>query len=94
MVGGGILLAAILTVWTLAALAKWNEGREGVVVVAEVFGRKGPSYRYRTAFNEPLHDGLEFEVMERREGWLEVELADQRRCWIPESQVRLVFSGE
>lgn len=92
LIGGAVLLASILSVCTLALLAKGNEGKEGVVVVPEVFGRKGPSYRYRTAFNEPLHDGLEFEVVDKREGWLEVELADQRRCWIPESQAQLVFN--
>jgi len=54
MVGGGVLLAATLSVCALAVLADRNEGKEGVVVVPEVFGRKGPSYRYRTAFNEPL----------------------------------------
>jgi hypothetical protein len=91
LVGGGVLLMATLSVGGLAVLAGWKEGNEGVVVVSEVYGRKGPSYRYRTAFNEPLHDGLEFRLIEKRDGWIEIELVDRRRCWIPASQAQLVF---
>ena len=65
--------------------------REGVVIVSEVFGRKGPAYRYRTAFREPIHDGLEFEMVELRDGWMYIRLADGRTCWVPEGQVQLVF---
>jgi len=68
-----------------------RDGREGVIVVPEVFARKGPSYRYQAAFNEALHDGLELEIVGRRDGWLEVELSDQRRGWVPEAQVQSIF---
>ena len=68
-----------------------RDGAEGVVVVPEVFARKGPSYRYETAFNEALHDGLEIEIVGSRDGWFEIRLSDLRRGWVPEGQVQAIF---
>ncbi|WP_044253023.1 BatD family protein [Rhodopirellula sp. SWK7] len=83
-----IVLAAI----ALAVNAHMHSGGEGVVIVGEIYGRKGPSYTYNTAFNESLHDGLEFHVLSRRDDWLEIELTDGRRCWIPADETRLIFN--
>jgi tetratricopeptide (TPR) repeat protein len=62
----------------------------GAVVVDAVYGKKGPGYAYANAFNEPLHDGLEFILIEQREGWGLVELPDGRQCWLPIGQVQLI----
>ncbi|WP_372723724.1 hypothetical protein [Novipirellula sp.] len=75
-----------------AVYADIQSGREGVVIVGETFGRKGPAYSYDTAFFEPLHDGLEFDVKTSRADWLNIELADGRECWIPADQTRLIFN--
>ncbi len=88
IVGATIVVA--LGVSTL--IAQSHSGSAGVVSVGEVYGRKGPAYTYDTAFNEPLHDGLEFQVNDRRSQWLQIELADGRLCWIPQDQTRLVFN--
>ncbi|MCM2372056.1 tetratricopeptide repeat protein [Aporhodopirellula aestuarii] len=86
-------IAAIILVAGLIGLsAMLHSGSEGVVVVGEVYGRKGPAYTYNPAFNEPLHDGLEFHVQSKRDDWLEIELADGRRCWIPANETRLIFN--
>ncbi|MEP4079898.1 hypothetical protein [Haloferula sp.] len=85
-----VLLVASLGLGGLALLARNESGRAGVVVVPEVYGRKGPSFSYQTAFNEALHDGLEIRIAERRDGWLQIELADKRRAWVPESQVQVI----
>jgi hypothetical protein len=90
--GFSLLLALGLVVLMMAA--RKRDGREGVVIVPEVFGRKGPAYRYRTAFLEPLHDGLEFEMIEQRDDWVHIQLADDRTCWVPAGQVQLVFNPE
>jgi hypothetical protein len=82
---GGNLGLAWLT--TGAAL---HSGKEGVVAVSEVFGRKGPSYSYQPAFNEPLHDGLEFTIKEERGDWIAIRISDGRSCWIPSNQARLI----
>ncbi|TWU40316.1 hypothetical protein Q31b_36640 [Novipirellula aureliae] len=90
------LVASLLPlIVTIALFGIWfvttrHAGKEGVVVVSEIYGRKGPAYSYSTAFHEPLHDGLEFEIVEQRSDWLLVELADGRECWIPSSETQVI----
>lgn len=84
-----------VTTLALVALALRSNrfgGSEGVIIVTEVYGLKGPSRHYETAFYEPLHDGLEFRLSERRSGWLSIMLSDGRLCWIPESAARLIVN--
>ena len=93
MVGGGICGSMVIALGAIALIVHNHNGTDGVVIVGEVYGRKGPAYTYETAFNEPLHDGLEFHVNDRRSQWLQIELADGRLCWIPQEQARLVFNN-
>jgi hypothetical protein len=88
-----VLIASLVVTLSIVfiGLVAWNHvGREGVVIVGEIYGRKGPAYSYRTVFHEPLHDGLEFHIVDRRSDWILVELADRRRCWIPSSETRVI----
>jgi tetratricopeptide (TPR) repeat protein len=64
--------------------------RSGVVLEHEVVGRKGDSTTFEPTFKEPLHMGAEFKLVEERKGWLHIELADGRRCWIPESAAGII----
>ncbi|MFD2255826.1 hypothetical protein ACFSSA_03975 [Luteolibacter algae] len=59
----------------------------GVIIVEAVEARKGPGYAYAAAFNEALGDGLEFSVVEQRGEWVRIQLADERQCWVPASQI-------
>jgi len=61
-----------------------------VVLEHEVVGRKGDSTTFEPTFKEPLHMGAEFKLVEERKGWLHIELADGRRCWIPESAAGII----
>ena len=81
------LCAPLLLIISVLALMK-NLGHEpaGVIVVDEATGKKGPSYAYAAAFNEPLYDGLEFSLKEQRDRWVRIELIDGRECWVPLSQ--------
>ena len=85
-----VLLLCCLTscLWFMSAQLS---GQHGVVVTESILARKGPSYAYAAAFHEPLHDGLEFTVQETRKGWARIELADGRACWLPLSQVQLIY---
>jgi tetratricopeptide (TPR) repeat protein len=86
-------LAVALPLLLLAALWGFrtvNDVQAGVVVVDSAYARKGPSYAYGKAFNEALHDGLEFVLIEQRDGWSWVELQDMRTCWLPSEQVQLI----
>ena len=64
--------------------------RSGVILETEVVGRKGDSTTFEPTFREPLHAGAEFTLVEKRTGWLYIELADSRRCWIPESAAEMI----
>lgn len=62
----------------------------GAVVVDAIYAKKGPGYAYANAFNEPLHDGLEFILLQQRSDWAHVELSDGRQCWLPIRQVQFL----
>ena len=62
----------------------------GVILEPEIIGRKGDSATFEPTFKDPLHMGVEFNLVEERKGWLHIELADGRRCWIPESAAELI----
>lgn len=80
------LFLASLLVGNFAARRK----QEGVITAAQVMARKGDSESYQPSFKEPLHAGTEFNLVENREQWLYIELADGRRCWIPANTAELV----
>jgi tetratricopeptide (TPR) repeat protein len=83
----GIVLSALLAALLFGSLlVEEVRGRRqvgGVILVEEVVARKGDSETYQASFEEPLHAGTEFELIEERREWLHIELADGRRCWIP-----------
>lgn len=62
----------------------------GVTIVDTLEAKKGPNFAYANAFNESLHDGAEFIILENRDNWIFVELTDGRRCWLPSSQVTTI----
>lgn len=57
------------------------------VVVAEVTARKGNGRNYEPAFTKPLFDGTEFTVLEQRNDWILVRLADANEGWLPVESV-------
>lgn len=56
--------------------------RDGVVLTDDVVVRKGNSEGFEPQFLEPLHQGVEFRVLEQRTGWLSIELPDGKTGWI------------
>ena len=59
-------------------------GPEAAVIVApEVTARRGDSDAYEPSFATPLHAGTELLVIEERNDWFQVALADGRRAWLP-----------
>jgi tetratricopeptide (TPR) repeat protein len=64
--------------------------RSGVILAKEVVGRKGDSTTFEPTFRDPLHTGVEFDLVEERKGWLLIELADGRQSWIPESAAGII----
>jgi tetratricopeptide (TPR) repeat protein len=87
----GSVIAAILLIAMAGSLAaeELNKRLEGVIVVAEVVARQGDGLNYPEAFKEPLHSGTEFVVVERRPGWVRIELADSSGGWVPADATEL-----
>jgi tetratricopeptide (TPR) repeat protein len=87
----GAVVTAIVLAAMAASLAVEQVGRraEGVIVAKETVARQGDGENYPEAFKEPLHAGTEFTVMEKRPGWIRLELADSSRAWVPAGAVEL-----
>jgi len=87
-----LLALAMLPAASLSASAYHEQTvAEGVILAEEVVGRKGPDERgYAPSFSEPLTEGVEFTVVERRAGWLYVRLPDERTTWIPEDAAAVI----
>ncbi len=88
-----LILVEVIVIAAITAIASSHSESEGVVIAGSLYGRKGPAYNYEQAFNESLHDGLEFRILDERDEWLQVQLADERQCWIPADQVRRIRNG-
>ncbi|MCC6783411.1 MAG: BatD family protein [Planctomycetes bacterium] len=85
-----LALAAIALVFAVSALLDWQrlQAREGGVVVADAAVlRTGPGESHEARYEQPLREGAELVVQERREGWLRVLAGGQYEGWLPESAV-------
>jgi len=65
----------------------------GVLISPEIVARKGGGPAYQPSFQEPLHGGTEFRLLERRGDWWRIMLGDGRDCWIPAAAGELVLPG-
>jgi len=80
--GAGILAAALLLSLSIDSFSR-QKMKEGVIISAEVVARKGDGESYQPSFKDPLHQGTEFTILEKRSGWWHIRLPDGRECWIP-----------
>ena len=67
-----------------------GDNREGVVLVDDVVVRKGNSEGFEPQFEQPLHQGVEFRVIEQRPDWLSIELPDGKTGWIRAADAGLI----
>jgi len=90
----GIALAVVLSALLMGSLTAEAVSRarnaSGVILADEVIARKGNGETYQPSFNEPLHAGTEFELIEDRPGWYQIALHDGRTSWIPGAAAELV----
>jgi hypothetical protein len=92
----GLVLSAIVACLFLGSLtidAFSSAGsKPGVVIAEEVTARKGDGDTYEPSFQAPLHAGVEFDLVEARRGWCNIELTDGTRGWVPANAVGIVDS--
>lgn len=85
------LIPAAAWLLLLALLpASGGSPNAAVVVVPEVVARAADSAHAPPRLPQPLPSGAEVEIVERRDSWLRVRLADNRDAWLPQSAVELV----
>jgi len=78
--------AALLCVCLGGALIT-DSTKTATVIAPEVFVRNGPLDESQTAFT--VHDGAELNVIDQKEGWLQVSAGDRRTGWLKREQVLL-----
>jgi tetratricopeptide (TPR) repeat protein len=62
----------------------------GVITAAEVAARQGDGPNYPESFKAPLHAGTEFQLIEKRPGWLHIRLSDGGDTWVAADAASLV----
>ena len=85
----GVLLTAFVVSITVEANYRARTCF-GVITAPEVVARQGDGPNYPASFKDPLHAGTEFELIEQRPGWLQIELADGSDAWIPDTTAERV----
>lgn len=83
-------VVAVLMLGSLVVEAVQDRAASGVITALECVARQGDGNGYDPAFEEPLHAGAEFLLLEERSEWYRVQLPDGRRCWLPAADVELV----
>ena len=61
---------------------KSDNSQQAVVVAAHATARASDSVHSPTRFSEPLPEGTELEIVELRNDWARVRLADNREAWV------------
>lgn len=91
----GILVGVVwVALMTLSMWDRWSVGDEEVVVtVPQVIARAADSIGAPARFAEPLPAGTEAGVLERRDDWLRIRLANHHDAWVRASAVTFVVPG-
>jgi len=85
----GILILCFLVSIVVEVRAEANN-ISGVIAAQEVVAHQGDGQNYPPSFKEPLHEGTEFDLLERRPGWFHIKLFDDSDGWIPDDSAELI----
>ena len=91
-VSGVILTGVVLCFGLSVGVEHYGDLHQvsGVIVSVEVVARQGDGMNYRASFKDPLHSGTEFEVIRQQSGWLNIELSDGSKGWVPATSCELI----
>lgn len=62
----------------------------GVITAETATARQGDSQSYAPTFTEPLHEGTEFDLIEKRGTWLHILLPDGTDTWIQNKTAEII----
>ncbi len=84
-----------LIAWVVL-LASWIAGQnhagknEAVVIASEVVARSADSVASAPRFSNPLPGGTEAQVLERRDEWTQIQIANEQTAWLPTSSLQFL----
>jgi tetratricopeptide (TPR) repeat protein len=80
------VIAVLFSIDAALASGELNHSRRAVVV-NETIARKGNGTNWEPAFDQPLKDGAEFTIMERRGDWVLGHFYSIGDAWLPEKSI-------
>jgi len=92
-IGGVSGAAACVLGVSVAASMLGGGGPVGVLIQDDVIVRKGNAESYQPQFDEPIHGGVEFRVLEQQPVWLHVEFPGGQDGWVPRTATEIVRSS-
>lgn len=75
---------------TLVKQFSGSSGTAAVVIADEVIARAADSFNAARRFQQPLPAGTELDILERRDQWTRVRLANGREAWLPASAIATI----
>jgi hypothetical protein len=92
MVIAAVSMLLALTLSISVGVSGWQDRQQpaGVVLASDVPVYKGPGPSYQRLFEQPLQPGVEFQLLEQRGEWWNIELADGKTGWLSASVAELV----
>ena len=89
-----IVICGLLTILFLGSVVIESGNQRsttyGVITIGEVVARQGDGQNYPPSFKESLHEGTEFQLLERRPSWYHIKLTDDSTAWIPADSADLI----
>lgn len=85
-----LLVFAAFAISVIIEQVYQNKITEGVIIAKSVKAYQGDGRNYPQSFTEPLHEGTEFILLEKRSGWLHIKLANATDTWIPQNAAEMI----
>ncbi len=63
---------------------------QGVLTANEAIVRKGNGVNYAPMLKDPIHEGIEFDIIEHRHDWLHIKLPNGSTGWIEKEDAQIV----